>query len=96
MTELLAMIEVTTVVHEQQGESEECNIGVPKRHSDVKKDMTGMDTIGEVGIQMENEAGGKQMLEQGVHRSFDKEKYVAGGKQEQEQCVCGGPKDYVL
>ena len=41
---------------------------------------------------MENEGCGKQMLEQGVHRSPNKEKYVAWGKQEQKQGVCSASR----
>ena len=88
MTELLAAIEVATEVHDQR-EGEERDIGIGMRYSNIKKNRSSRDTIGVVCIQIENKAGFKQMQEQGVHGSPNKDKFMA--KSKQEQGVRGSP-----
>ena len=47
--------------------------------------LSGRDTISEVGIQMENEAVGKQEQEQGVFSGPDKDEYMARGRGEKDE-----------
>ena len=49
-----------------------------------RKELSVRDGAGKVSIEMEYEAGGEQKQEQGVHGGPNKNKYMAGGRQEQE------------